>query len=398
VAAERAPGVRRDAAGRLIAEWDRHGATVAELDWQADGRLARAAVRIPDGSWITVLPGVGAPGPWGASDELRQGGRTITVFGAVDWSRITRIPPLAEPGRLPAGGGTAVLNLIARLAADQGASALRYDAPYPTEQLFLALLESFRWTGDDVGDPLMAFTTGALAWRPAPHTRAFEPGRVYVQHRDRIEKIALAGRAFHRRDWQGVGRRTSRVVRDESGTVRASLQALGVVLEDHVVLAADGGVLDVPSPPADPPAVRPLPAVLVAGLVATVTASSAPPLAGTIRRAADELVFEWGPVAADLAAIDAARVRLSPRLMRALRTVLARATTRVERVGAGFAALGEAAGLVGDALRRRAQAQLERAPAAEQAAALEAQTVTVDGDAAAIGAAVEVLLADAQLA
>jgi hypothetical protein len=144
--------------------------------------------------------------------------------------------------------------------------------------------------------------------------------------------------------------------------------------------------------------VRPLPAVLVAGLVATVTASSAPPLAGTIRRAADELVFEWGPVAADLAAIDAARVRLSPRLMRALRTVLARATTRVERVGAGFAALGEAAGLVGDALRRRAQAQLERAPAAEQAAALEAQTVTVDGDAAAIGAAVEVLLADAQLA
>ena len=116
--------MRRDAAGRLTAELDRRGSAVAELDWQADGRLARASVRIPDGSWVTVLPAAAAPGPWGASDALLHGSRPVTRFGALDWSRITHIPPLAEPARLPSGAGTAVLNLIARLAADQGAGAL----------------------------------------------------------------------------------------------------------------------------------------------------------------------------------------------------------------------------------------------------------------------------------
>ena len=398
MAADRTPSVRRDGAGRLIAEFDRHGATVTELDWHADGRLARAAVRIPDGSWVTVLPGAGTPGPWGASDELRHATRVVTRFGALDWTHIAHIPPLAEPARLPPGAGTAVLNLIARLALEQGTSALRYDAPYPTEQLFLALLESFRWTGHGVGDPLVAFMTGALAWAPAPHTRAFESDGVYVQHRDRIEKISVDGRAYYRPDWQGVGRRTARVVLDAPGTVRASLQALGVVLEDHVVLAPDGAVLDVPQLPRDPPAVRPLPLAVVSGIVATVVASSAPPLAGAIRHVAGSLAFEWGPVAADLVEIAPSRVRLSPKLMHALRTVLARAESRLERVGVAFAALGEAAELVGDALRRRAQGELERASAAEQAAALQTPSVALEGDAAAIGEAVEALLADAQLA
>jgi hypothetical protein len=390
--------VRRDGGGRLAAELDRHGATVSELEWQSNGRLARAAVRLPDGSWVTVHPGAGAPGPWGASDELRHDHRVVTRFGALDWSRITHIPPLAEPARLPPGAGTAVLNLIARLAAEQGTSALRYDAPYPTEQLFLALLESFRWTGADVGDPLVAFMNGALAWRPAPHTRAFESDRVYVQQRERIEKIAVDGRAFYRPDWQGVGRRTPRVVRDAGDTVRASLQALGLVLEDHAVLAPDGRVLDVPEPPADPPAVHPLPDALVSGLVATVVASSAPPLAASLRRVAGRLAFEWGPVDGDLVELAPVRVRLSPKVVGALQTVLARAETRLERVGVAFAALGEVAELVGDDLRRRAQAELEGAPAAEQAAALGGDPFTTDGDAAEIGAAVEALLGTAQLA
>jgi hypothetical protein len=63
-----------------------------------------------------------------------------------------------------------------------------------------------------------------------------------------------------------------------------------------------------------------------------------------------------------------------------------------------FAALGEAADLVGETLRRRAQAELEHAPAAVQAAALDAQSVADSEDAAAIGTAAEALLADAQLA
>jgi hypothetical protein len=395
VAADRAPTVRRDAAGRLAAEMDRHGAPVSELTWTADGRLERAAVRIPDGSWISVHPGAGTAGPWGASDELRHGARPLTPFAALDWARIDRIPPLAEPARLPPGAGTAVLNLLARLAAEQGVGTLRYEGPYPTEQLFLALLESFCWTGDAGADPLAAFMAGGLAWTPAPHARAFEAGGVYVQRRARVEKVVLGGRVFYRPDWQGVGRRTARVVRDDGDTVRASLQVLGVVLEDQVVLDREGAVLALPPPPADPPAHQPLPGAVVRGLTASVVAASAPALAGAIRRAAAEVTFEWGPVPADLVASTPGAVRLSPRLLRALRAVAERAGTRGERLGATLAALGAAADLVGDELRRRAQAALARADADAQAAALRETGGPGAADGAAIAAAVEALLAAA---
>ena len=393
MAADRTAGARRDAAGRLAGEVDRHGAAISELAWSDDGRLRRAAVRIPDGSWVTIVPGAGAPGPWGASDALHHEGRLVTRFGALDWARIDRIPPLAEPARLPPGAGTAVLNLVARLATEQGARALRYDGPYPTEQLFLALLESFRWTGADDGDPLLAFMASALAWIPAPHTHAFEPDGIYVQRRERIEKIVAGGRGYYRPDWQGVTRRTPRLVRDAAGTVRASLQLLGVVLEDHVVLDPEGAVLERPAPPPDRPGTRPFSPPLVNGLVAVVAAGSAPPLDPFIRRVAASLAFEWGPVAADFVDVAPARVRVSPRLVRALRTVLARGESRLERVGAGLAALRELAELVGDELRRRAQCALAEADAATQAAALEA-TSAIRGadDAAAIGGAVEALL------
>lgn len=393
MAADRTPSVRRDVAGRLAGELDRHGAAVSKLEWGTDGRLRRAAVRIPDGSWVTIQPGAGEPGPWGASDALSQGGRSLTRFGALDWTRIDRIPPLAEPARLPPGAGTAVLNLIARLAAEQGASVLPYDGPYPTEQLFLALLESFRWTGEAVADPLAAFMGGALGWTPAPHTRAFEPNDVYVQCRERIEKVVAGGRAFYRPDWQGVGRRAPRVVRDVGATVRASLQALGVVLEDHLVLDRDGAVLEIPPPPSDPEGQHALSADLVAGIVATVVADSAPPLGRFIRRAAGELTFAFGPVAGDFVEIASARVHVSPRLLRALQIRLRQAGSRLERVGVALAALTEAADFVGDELRRRAQADLAMADPAAQAAALEA-TPVIDGeaDARAIGAAVEALL------
>jgi hypothetical protein len=393
VAADRTPSARRDLAGRLVGEVDRHGGAVSELDWGTDGRLRHAAVRIPDGSWVSIEPCAGAAGPWGASDALRHGGRELTQFGAVDWARIDRIPPLAEPVRLPPGAGTAVLNLIARLAAEQGAAVLRYDGPYPTEQLFLALLESFHWVGREVADPLAAFMARALTWTPAPHARAFEPGHVYVQGRERIEKIVVDGRAFYRPDWQGVARRTPRVVRDEGATVRASLQALGVVLEDRLVLDRDGSVLERPAPSIEPGAQHPLPAALVAGVVAVVVAGSAPPLAAFIRRAAGELAFAWGPVSADVVDITPARVRLSPRLLHALRLALDRAGARRERVGTALAALAEVADLVGDELRRRAQAALAAADAAVQTTALGATTITPDAaDATAIGAAVEALL------
>lgn len=390
--------MRRDAAGRPAGEHDRHGAALSALEWSADGRLRHAFVRLPDGAWLAIAPGAGAPGPWGASDLVTRDGLPLTRLAALDWTRVDRIPPLAEPARLPAGAAAAIFNLLARLAAEQGVPLLRYDAPYPTESLFLALLESFRYVPDDARDPAAAFARGELAWRPAPHEAALEAGGVWVQRRGRVEKVVAGGRAYHRPDWQGVRRVAPRAVRDEGDTVRASLTALGGVLEDHLVLAADGTVLDVPAVPDDPPEVAPLAPEVVAGLVAVIVAHSAPVLASWLRAAARVSVLEWGPVDRDLIAVRGDRVRLSHRLPRALAAAVRGVDSRAETLLAALTVLREAGDLVGDVLRGRAQAALAEAPGAVQASAFEAPAPVGEEDARAIAAATRALAAAARRA
>src|SRR5256885_6446784 len=127
--------MRRDAAGRLAGEQDAHGTALSALEWRSDGRLQHARVRLPDGSWIAIEPGAGAPGPWGASDLVTRDGQALSRLAALDWTRVDRIPPLAEPARLPAGAGTAIFNLLARLAAEQGVAVLRYRSEEHTSEL-----------------------------------------------------------------------------------------------------------------------------------------------------------------------------------------------------------------------------------------------------------------------
>ncbi|MBI3636201.1 MAG: hypothetical protein HY216_08305, partial [Candidatus Rokubacteria bacterium] len=162
-------------AGRT--ERDRFGNVTMEMAWRSDGRLEDARVRIP-GGWLRLEPRATDDAPWGASDRVwRVGGARerdvpLTLFAALDYARVDHIPPLADPERLPPGGGTALLNLIATLAAEQGRARLAYRGPYPTEQLFLALLECFRYVAPRGGDhPLSAFTHDVLEWEPAPHER-----------------------------------------------------------------------------------------------------------------------------------------------------------------------------------------------------------------------------------
>jgi hypothetical protein len=385
--------VLRDAAGRPAGEHDPRGTPLSALEWRSDGGLCRAHVRLPDGEWLTIEPGGGAPGPWGASDLITRGGRTLTRMAAVNWQRVGRIPAVEEPARLPAGAGTAVFNLIARLAVEHGVEVVRYDAPYPTESLFLALLESFHFVPAHARDPRAAFAAGALAWTPAPHEVAIEAGDVWVQRRERIEKIVAGGRAYYRADWQGVRRLAPRAVRDDSETVRASLIVLSRVVEDHVVLDADGRVLARPASSPDPSEVTPLTAEVVAGLVATVVATSAPPLAPWLAAAARDIQFVWGPVDADLIATSGDRITLSHRLRRALADAT-RGRERGEALAAALALLREAADLVGDGLRGRAQAALAAEPAEVQARALDADAPPV-ADARAIATAAAALARDA---
>jgi hypothetical protein len=363
-------------------------------------------VRIPDRSWLGIEPHATRDAPWGWSDRLWHApepsgaewrGTPLTIFEALDWARIDRIPALAEPARLPPGGGTAVLNLIAELAAAQRIGPLAYRGPYPTEQLFLALLESFRYESMSA-DPLAAFMQGALTWTPAPADRVFPADDLYVQTRGRIEKVVWRGGAYYRPDWQGVARHSPRRIVDAPDGVSCVLWALGQRLDDHLLLRPDGDLVTILAREPTAAETRPLPAAVWRGVVAAVAAQSAPPLAPFVETVAGSLSLEWGPIALDLTRIGHGRVRISDRLRQALTARLAAAPARADRAALGLAAVAEMAALVGDELRRRAQAEILALPLDVQPAALEEATGAAmrgRGERAQdIAAAVEALLED----
>jgi hypothetical protein len=392
----------RDGAHRRVLELDRAGALLAAYGWRPeDGLLATASLALADGRWLSVEPRATDDAPWGRSDRLWlapapgfDGASPLTVLQALDWCAIDTIPVVAEPSALPAGAGTVLLNAIAALAADQQCAAISYRGPYPSEALFLSLLESFRFDAAS-GDPLAAFIEGALAWHPAPHERARERDGITVQLRGRVEKVMWQGRTYYRSDWQSIERAAPRRVRDDGGGVVCSLEALGQVIEDHLRLDVDGRLVEILGVPATERPRVPVPAQVAHGVVAAVAATSMPALASFVREAGQDLRLEWGRVDRDLAAVDADRVCVSWRLRDVAASTLRRSHTRRESVGLGFALLGEIAGLVGDGLRARAQAFLLAAGPEAQARALR-----VTGDehaeesARVMGRAVEALLTD----
>lgn len=386
-------------ARRRVLELDRDGTPLAVLRWRGDV-LAVAWVRVPDGSWLAIEPKVTTEAPWGLSDGLSRterpgvSGVPLTVFETLDWSRIDRIPTLANPTILPAGGGVAVLNLIAALATDQGCPRLTYRGPYPTESLFLALLEAFRYEATP-DDPLATFTRGSLGWAPAPHVRRFTPEGVYVQLRGRIEKVVWRSRAYYRADWQGVARHAPRRVRDVPGSVCCSLWALGAALEDHLLLTAEGEVSRFVTEPPAPADLRPLPPAVAAGVGAVMATLSASPLGPAIHATARALTLEWGPVAGDLLDLEADRARLSARLRARLQAGLAEAANPGARAALALAALSEIALLLGDALRARAQGRVAALTEAQQRALLTSPPPADPAEARAIADAVEALLIDA---
>jgi hypothetical protein len=107
-------------AGRRVGRRDRRrelarlsGARTAP--W--DGQRAH-----PRRLWLTIEPRATAEAPWGPSDRVWHEDAPLTIFAALDYSRIAFIPRWPNRACPPAA---AVLNLIAGLAADQ-ASAVVY--------------------------------------------------------------------------------------------------------------------------------------------------------------------------------------------------------------------------------------------------------------------------------
>ena len=385
---------------RRVRELDRHGALLTTLRWNDDGGLGHAWIRITDESWVMIEPRAAYEPPWGLCDRLwhaahpSAGAQTpLTLFESLAYGSIDKIPVLLEPGRLPPGAGAAVLNLVAALAADAGRARLSYRGPYPAEQLFLTLLESFRYQTTEA-DPLAAFMAGRLDWIPAPHERACPAPGVTVHLRDRIEKVVWRERVYHRPDWQGVHRHAPRRVREADGLVVCSLWALGEPLEDHLRLDAEASRVEflAPAPLALPP--RPLPEAVRDGVASVAAALGAAPLARFVREIALACTLQWTALDGDLVAVERARFSVSHVLRRALHRRLSAASTRAERLALGLAALTEIAHLVADPLRSRAQSRLAILPREIQAQLLATAQTGEAHDAERITAAIESLIAD----
>lgn len=370
-----APGPAR----RRLLQFDRRGHLVAACRWHPDGALAWAKCLLPDGRWLGIEPGAGSHPAWGRSDRIWllatdgpwRPGELVTLFQSVDYARPDFIPPLLEPRRLPPGGGTALLNLIAGLMKDHGVATVRYRGPYPTEQLFTALLECFRY---DSGEalPLERFLAdGALDWRPAPfETHHVTPG-VVVQLRHEVEKVTVDGAPFLRAEWQDIRRREPRVVRSDGDRVICSLWALGGPLEDRLVLDRLGEVLEAPPGRADTTAPAPLPPVWLGALGELIARESTPALASAIASVTAGLALEWGPVPGDLLRVHGQRIRLSRRLREAGTAALTGAASPPERAEQALRFVLEVARLLGPEVRSRAQARLESLSEDEQRRILE---------------------------
>ncbi len=367
----------------LVSEADRYGTPLTVAEWDDLGRLRRAKVRTPDGSWIGIEPGTAESPIWGRSDRLWRLDsdqpfhpvEAITLFQSVDYAAVAFIPPLAEPARLPPGAGSAVLNFLASLLLDQGTSRVHYRGPYATELLFTSLLESFRYD-PTATSPLEEFMRGDLSWSPAPHERLFPPSGAYVQLRDGIEKVVFRGRPYYRRLWQGVIRDEPRVVREDGERVTCSLWALGEAIEDHLVLDRNGEVLGVP--PVQPPEGdrTPLSPRWRSAVGELIAQQSSPLLRPSILGVVEGLRLEWGPMAGDLVEAMGEHVVVSLRMPRLFGLKLEAQQKMGQRLSLALGFATEVAKLLGPFVRGKAQAALASLPESKQRSALELAVAT----------------------
>ena len=160
----------------------------------------------------------------GDAHVIERGGEPLTAMTAIDWDRPTRIPAIAEPGRLPPHAGGALLNELATRAQAAGVRTLRYAGPYPTPALYRTLRRSFRATADEA-----TFTSELLAraarlsrdevpvdFEPAPHTRVANP-HGHAELRDGVERVVVDGIAYER---DGSPARLAPEGRSESGPLQ----------------------------------------------------------------------------------------------------------------------------------------------------------------------------------
>ncbi|MBK7539681.1 MAG: hypothetical protein IPI49_30895 [Myxococcales bacterium] len=279
--------------GRIL---DRAGHEVARLDGE------RAWLRGAPGHELSLEP---APAPhpiFGPALRLVSAGRPCTVMGAVEWAAPTTIPPVAEPGALPAHTGTALLNLISACAVAAGVARVQYRGPYPTPALYASLAQCFVPLGDEAtftagaADLLLAprMVASAVAFTPAPFERWWPAPRVGVQARQRIERVFIDGAAF---DSSGAAVRRLVAAEDDPGLLRAELwfgDARWAVVAE---LSDEGAPLRGPLalPVLDDPIVgQEVPAPLRRALAELIVDGAPAPLAPLLPRVLERATIRWG--------------------------------------------------------------------------------------------------------
>lgn len=216
------------------------------MTW-AENRLEVARLRLPDGRTIEVHAGADEHPLFGRCDTVGLAGEpALARVGATEWLAPGSIPPLDVPGVLPPGTGTAVLNLIATMAARADVPALRYVGPYPTGALFETLLSSFG-VGSDVEALRTIFTADALArsmsgqrfeapvdFVPNPHTWSWPAPGICLQTRVGVERVYLNGRSYRP---DGIGPRRLHVHGDR---IVLAFEVVGQRHCEVAVLEPDG--------------------------------------------------------------------------------------------------------------------------------------------------------------
>jgi hypothetical protein len=243
--------------GQPVRAVERHGHEVWRAAWDG-ARLVRLVVRRPDRGEVVLDTGGGEHPLFGPVHAIVVDGTRVASCGAVDWAAPRFVPPIDRPGAIPAGGGSAILDFLARQAGD---APLRYRGPYPTDALFDALLHSFA-----VDDPEAArgrFTEHAaaraisglmrevdVAFHPAPHEWIWPAPGVCVELRDGVERVFVHGRPYDRGT---AGHR--RLLRDGDEWV-ATVTIADAPWCETLRVGPDGSVRDGPHP--IPPVVSPL--------------------------------------------------------------------------------------------------------------------------------------------
>lgn len=175
---------------------DRTGQVWAELTWDGPEHVE---LRVPGariGNAVIDHPILGLCAP-----ITSDAGELLTVISATNWAAPTEIPAIAAPGRLPAGSGGVIMNVLAL----QSTQTLRYAGPYPTSALYQSLLRSFTTTATEAeftADALGRALRGArdampFEFVPAPHERvAFARG--HAELRDGLERVVVDGIGYLR--------------------------------------------------------------------------------------------------------------------------------------------------------------------------------------------------------